>query len=125
MKNTPLKLTIILLSFLISISHLGLINNVSAQSQRIDFTQKSDNLEPRDKNELQYAPDRIIVKYKGGQSPLVLQERVEERTKQRSSFIGKVAQQVSDITSRVRGQELPEIQLDKLDSFAKMRSIKG
>ncbi|MDA1317490.1 MAG: hypothetical protein O3B87_05765, partial [bacterium] len=50
--------------FLLFISPLS----VSAQSQHIDFTQKFDNLAPRDKNEPIYAPDRIIVKYKEDQS---------------------------------------------------------
>lgn len=107
--------------FLLFISSLS----VSAQSQHIDFTQKFDNLEPRDKNEPQYAPNRIIVKYKEDQSPLVLQEKVDERVAQRSSFIGRFTQQISDATYRLRGQELPETQLDKLESFAKTRSIKG
>jgi len=100
-------------------------SNVSAQSSRIDYTPKLDHLEPQNPNYPKYAPNRIIVKFKKDQSPLVLQEKVDERIKQRSSLTGLLSQQITDVAYHIRGQELPEIQLEKLNSFAEIRDVEG
>jgi len=125
MRNTVLQYTIIFFSFIIGIYCIGFVNSVSAQSQIIDNTTNNNDLKPIDPNAPKYAPDRVIVKYKEGQSPLALQKRVNKRTKQRTSFIGKVTMSFADLTSRARGQETPETTLKQLEQFAQTRKHKG
>lgn len=66
-----------------------------------------------------YAPDRVLVKYKRGQSKSELQRAVNYRKEQAKTTLGKVRQTASDLSTRLTGQRLPEEKLEDINLIEK------
>src|SRR3989344_3180918 len=60
-----------------------------------------------------YAPNRVIVQFKEGQSKSAIENQVENRQLERSTFFGRLRQQAWDNTIRL-GQKTPEERLERL-----------
>lgn len=61
----------------------------------------------------EYAQNRVIVKFKEGQTKKDVETQVENRKRERSSVFGRIKQQTADLTIRF-GQKTPEEKLEKL-----------
>lgn len=71
-----------------------------------------------------YAQDRILVKYKKGESKKVLEEKVVERQKQRRNVVSSILQQVTDTAAKLAGKKLPEEKLERIKRVERKYTLK-
>lgn len=67
----------------------------------------------------EYVPNRIIVKYKSGQSKAKISQIVTEREAQRKTFFGRAQQAVADSIAKLKGESLPEEKLNRIQNAEK------
>lgn len=73
--------------------------------------------------EPQFVPGEVIVKYKKGQAPRDIREKVQRRKERSRSLFGVAQNTTENIVLRIQGQDPPEEQLTTLQSVEKSTGV--
>lgn len=90
---------------------------IQVSSKEVFYPKSSETTGPA------YAPDRVIVKYKSGQSLVSLQKLASQRVSARKNPLSAVLLRFSDFGTRLTGGKLPEEKIASITSIEKKHSV--